>query len=243
MSGLPRRFGRYIKAWAKDFLAPAEDPRQTHAYSYERQRDLLSKVQGALTQIRSAKTRLEQKTEEVRKKLPDLQDQARKALIQKREDKARMTLERRALVAIELESLESQLSEVEQEEGRLSLIESRLSGQIEAFYARQEVIAARYSAAEAQVRIQEALSGLSDELADLGEALEQTELKTERMQARAFAIDQLVEAGILDRAGENLLEASEDESARLEVSNTVADQLESLKREIGQGDDTSADQA
>jgi phage shock protein A len=234
MANLPRKFGSFIKVRLKGLLAPAEDPRQTFAYSYERQRDLLENVQVALKQIRAAKGRLEEKTNEVREKLPDLQGEARKALIQDQEDRARIALERRALVAVELESLESQLREVELEERRLSLIEGRLSSQIEAFYARQEVIAARYSAAEAQVRIQEALTGLSEELSDLGKALEETELKTEEMQARAFAIDRLVDAGVLDRSGENLLESSDEELALLGVSNSVSEQLESLKQEISQ---------
>lgn len=234
MPNLTRRLGNFLKVRLKDLLAPAEDPRQTFAYSYERQRDLLDKVQLALKQIRAAKQRLAAKTGEVRRKLPDLQQEARQALLLGREDRARIALERRALVALELESLESQLAEVELEEQRLSLIEGRLSGQIEAFYARQEVIAARYSAAEAQVRLQEALTGLSEELSDLGKALEQTEMKTEEMQARAYAIDQLVEAGILDRADERLLESQQDDLALLEATDTVSEQLQALKAEIAE---------
>ena len=56
-----------------------------------------------------------------------------------------------------------------------ALTEQRLSSEIEAFYARQEFIEARYSAAEAQVRIGEALGGISDDLSELGRAMEQAE--------------------------------------------------------------------
>ena len=43
--------------------------------------------------------------------------------------------------------------EIEREEHRLSFTEQRLSSQLAAFYTRQELIAARYSAAEAQVHM------------------------------------------------------------------------------------------
>src|SRR5256885_2606006 len=80
---------------------------------------------------------------------------------------ARLALQRRQVVINELQTLERQLAEVEQGEGALSMIEPRLSGQIEAFAARQEVIKARFSAAEAQVRINEAMTGVSQDFADL----------------------------------------------------------------------------
>src|SRR5207248_695959 len=60
------------------------------------------------------------------------------------------------------------------------------------------VVMARYNAAEAQVRINEAVTGVSQEFADLTAALARAEEKTEDMQARASAIDRLVQEGILD---------------------------------------------
>ena len=123
--------------------------------------------------------------------------------------------------------------EVEQEEGRLSIMEQRLAMQIEAFHAQLEVIAARYSAAEAQVRMQEVLTGISEELADLGTALQQAEEKTEHMQARASAIAQLVEAGVLEMPGLAAGDAFERQLAQLDVGTAVEDQLATLKREVG----------
>jgi len=78
------------------------------------------------------------------------------------------------------------------------MIEQRLSGQIEAFAARQEVIKARFSAAEAQVRINEAMTGVSQDFADLTATLQRAEQTTEEMQARATAIDRLVQGGDLE---------------------------------------------
>ena len=224
---------RIVRGWLKAFFASAPDPRQTFANAYQRQRDLLARVQQALVEVGGSKQKLDAKAVEVRAKLPDLEEQARRSLIAGREDLARLALQRRQVATIELQSLEQQVREVEQEEQRLSLMEQRLAMQIEAFHAQLEVIAARYSAAEAQVRMQEVLTGISEELADLGTALRQAEEKTEHMQARASAIDQLVEAGVLEMPGLAAGDAFERQLAQLDVGKAVEDQLAALKREVG----------
>ena len=101
----------------------------------------------------------------------------------------------------ELDRLERQVTEIEHEERELTLVEQRLEAQIETFFARREVIAARYSTAEAHVEVREALGGVSDELAGLGTALERAEQTTDRMQARASALDHLADLGVLDDPG------------------------------------------
>lgn len=193
-----RRFVRGLKKGLDDMMAPAEDPRQTYAYTVERQRELLTKVQRALADIGATKKRLEGCTAEVRAKLHLLENRARQSLRQGNEGQARLALQRYQLAAAELERLERQVRETELEEQRLWMTEQRLSAQLEAFYARQDLIAARYSAAEAQVQIGEALTGVSEELAELSRAMETAERKSEHMEARAAAIDRLVDEGFLE---------------------------------------------
>ena len=224
-----KRIVRTLQVWLKGVLEPAEDPRQTFEYSYERQRSMLGRVQGALTEIRKTQARLASIAAELEAKLPLLQDQAEQAMSQGREDLARNALERRTVAKMELENIMAQRAEVELEERRLSLVESRLSSRIEAFYARQEVIAARFSAAEAQVQIQEALAGLSEELVDLGKSLDMTQERTSRMQAKAYAIDRLV--------AEGLLEAAVEAPRSPEFSPSVERQLERLRNEVEQSQD------
>lgn len=218
-----------LKKGLETLTAPAEDPRLTYAQTYDRQQALLGKVQKALADIGATKLRLERNTLEVQAKLPQLEHQARQALREGREDLARLVLRRHQLVASELDRLQTQLFEIEQEEQRLWLTEQRLSSEIEAFYARQEFIEARYSAAEAQVRIGEALGGISEDLSELGRAMEQAERKSEYMEARAAAIDRLVE--------DNILELPTITFAPQEGPTSLDDQveahLEALRQELG----------
>jgi phage shock protein A len=182
-----------------------------------------------------AKEQLEAKTAEARAKLLQLDGQARAAVTAGRDDVARFVLHRRVAGGDELDGLERQVTEIEQEEGELTLVEQRLEAQIETFFARREVIAARYSTAEAHVEVREALGGVSDELAGLGTALERAEQTTDRMQARASALDHLAGLGVLDDPGDPL----EGDSAPVETGGTrsevVEEKLASLKREASAG--------
>ena len=212
-------------------LAPAPDPRVTHLTTHQKQRALLNQVVQAGREVTAAKERLRTAAEAVRGRLPAMEEQARAELRSGNEAMARLALQRRQVVARELETLERQLAEVEKEEGALAVIEQRLSGQIEAFAARQEVIKARYSAAEAQVRISEAMTGVSQDFADLTAALHRAEQTTEDMQARATAIDRLVQEGDLESisfaGGSDAIDAR---FQSLGADEDVQRQLDALKK-------------
>ena len=230
MMGILDRIGNTLKRGASNAFAPAPDPRVTHLTSYQKQRALLDQVAAAINEVSKSKDRLAATATAVRDKLPAMQDQAREDLKAGRPAMARVALQRRQVALLELQTLDKQLEEVEKEEASLSIIEQRLSGQIEAFTARQEVIRARYSAAEAQVRINEAMTGVSQEFADLSTALQHAEEKTQSMQARATAIDRLVQEGDLIAIGAG---ADEPPTELADVEADVERQLADLQRSLG----------
>src|SRR5437660_1166814 len=119
---------------------------------------------------------------------------------------AGVALERKHSAAAELEGLGRQLAEVADEESKLTAAERRLAARIEEFRIHREVVAAKFSAAHAHVRISEALTGVSGEMAELGMAVGRAEEKTDRLRARASAIDALIESGTLDavRSGDSV---------------------------------------
>ena len=237
MTGILRRIILILKAWLNAFLSSAEDPRQVFAVAHQRQQALLAKVREAQANVATSKERLEAKTAQARDKLPKLEKQARQALMAGREDLARFALQLRLAAVNDLQVLEQQVQELEQEERTLSLAEQRLATQIEAFHARQEVIAARYTTAEAHVRLHEALGGVSEELADVGQALERAEQRTEGMQARASAIERLVELGVLEAPEGVVGQAAMPHPAGDDASQAIEEHLTDLKREVGLGDD------
>ncbi len=115
-----------------------------------------------------------------------------------REDLAREALTRRSGLTTQINDLKVQHAQLQGEEEKLTLAQQRLQAKVEAFRTRKETIKATYTAAEAQTRINEAMSGIGDEMGDVGAAIQRAEDKTAQMQARAGAIDELLASGALD---------------------------------------------
>ena len=146
----------------------------------------------------TAKKRLQMQTTQLQHSIVKLDEQARQALAAGREDLARQALERKSGVQQQLQGLDGQVAGLEQQQEKLVASEKQLSAKIEAFRSQKEVIKAQYSAAEAQVRIGEAATGIGEQMADTGLAIQRAKDKTEQMQARAGAMDELISAGTLD---------------------------------------------
>ena len=117
-----------------------------------------------------------------------------------REDLAREALTRKSAVTGQIGDLDAQHAQLQGEEEKLTLASQRLQAKVESFRTRKETIKATYTAAEAQTRIGEAFSGISEEMGDVGLAVQRAEDKTQQMQARAGAVDELIASGALDDA-------------------------------------------
>ena len=163
-------------------------------YSYEKQLEMLQDVKRGVADVVTAEAPRAADSE-ARAGGPKLDDQARKALAAGREDLARAALERKAVAQQQLQGLDQQIAGLEAQQEKLLANEKRLSAKVESFRSQKEVIKAQYSAAEAQVKISEAATGIGEEMADTGLAIQRAQDKTEQMQARAAAVDELVEAG------------------------------------------------
>jgi phage shock protein A len=235
MAGLMSRTSNVVKAWVSKLLDRAEDPSVTLDYSYEKQLEMLQNVKRGVADVVTAKKRLELQTQKLEQELPKLEEQARKALAAGREDLARAALERKTFAQQQLQGLDQQIAGLEAQQEKLVASEKRLSTKVESFRSQKEVIKAQYSAAEAQVRIGEAATGIGEEMADTGLAIQRAQDKTEQMQARASAVDELVEAGTLEdfTSGGTALDR---ELAQLETSSQVDDELARLKGELGPGE-------
>ena len=234
MDGLIGRLTSVVKAWISKLLGEAEDPSVTLDYSYERQRELLQNVKRGVADVVTAKKRIQLQSDKLEQSVVKLESQARQALASGREDLARMALERKAFAQQQLRGLDQQVTTLEQQQQKLVSNEQRLSAKIEAFRTQKEVIKAEYSAAEAQVRIGEAATGIGEEMADTGRAIERARDRTEQLQARAAAIDELVETGALeDFTGTS--DYLDRELGRLDVAGEIESDLSRLRAEIGAG--------
>jgi phage shock protein A len=198
MAGIFQRMSLIFRAKTDKALDKLEDPRQTLDYSYQRQLELLQKVRRGVADVATSRKRVELQANQLGMQTDKLTQQAQKALEVGREDLAREALTRRSGVQQQLTDLQAQHAQLQGEEEKLTRASQRLQAKVDAFRTRKETIKATYSAAEAQTRISEAFSGISEEMGDVGLAIQRAEDKTAQMQARAGALDELMASGALN---------------------------------------------
>src|SRR3954471_22858942 len=234
MAGLMSRASMIVKSKFSKVLDKAEDPGETLDYSYERQLESLQQVKRGIADVVTAKKRLQMQTAQLEQSVVKLDSQARQAIGAGREDLARQALERKSGVQQQLQGLDVQIQQLETQQEKLVAAQKQLQAKIESFRTEKEVIKAQYSAAEAQVRIGEAATGLGEQMADTGLAIQRAKDKTEQMQARASAIEELTEAGTLEDFTSDQTQLDR-ELAQLSSQTQVDRELEAMKEELGQG--------
>lgn len=235
MAGLFDRTMTIIKAKWNKLLNRAENPQETLDYSYEQQLQLLQNMKRGVADVVTAKKRLELQAGKLETSVPKLESQARDALSHGREDLARMALERKTAAQTQLQDLDRQVSELESQQEKLEANEKALATKIESFRSQKEVMKAQYSAAEASVRIGEASTGIGDQMGEAGAAIQRAREKTEEMQARASAMDELIASGTLEDFTSGDQTQLDRELQQLTTQSKVDDELEKMKAEIGSG--------
>ena len=233
--GLLTRMSTVVKSKMNRLLDKAEDPRETLDYAYGKQVETLRNVKRGVVEMVTTKRRLQLQAAKVKESIGTSEKQARQAMAANREDIARIALQRKQTALIELEGLDQQVSGLEIEQQKLTQAEQRLQAKVEAFRTKKEITKAQYSAAQAQVRIGSALSGISEEMGDVQLAVERAETKTENLRARAGAIDELAETGVLED-----FSGREDpigrELAKLTAGQNVEDELAAMRPSLPSGE-------
>jgi phage shock protein A len=231
-----KRVTLIFRSKANKALDRMEDPRETLDYSYQRQLEMLQKVRRGVADVATSRKRVELQMNQIQQQSNKLEKQARDALGAGREDLAREALTRRSSAQGQLNDLQTQYASLQAEEEKLTVASQRLQAKVDSFRTRKETIKATYTAAEAQTRINEAFSGISEEMGDVGMAIQRAEDKTAQMQARAGAIDELLASGALeDVSGGAPRDDIQAELDRMGAGNDVELELQKLRGELGTG--------
>ncbi|MCP9993976.1 PspA/IM30 family protein [Streptomyces albogriseolus] len=200
MTSITHRIATLFRIKADKALDRAEDPREVLDYSYEQQLQMLQRVRRGVADVSTSRKRVELQVNQLQQSTGKLQDQAQQALAAGREDLAREALTRRTAVVSQITDMREQQTSLQAQEEKLTLAAQRLQAKVDSFRTRKETIKATYTAAEAQTRITEAVTGIGEELGDVGLATQRAQDKTEQMQARAGALDELIASGALEDA-------------------------------------------
>jgi phage shock protein A len=213
-------------------LDAAEKPDEMLDLSYEQMLDQITKVRQALVTIAASRRRIELQEQQLQHSVDHLQDQAKAALAQGREDLAREALSRKAAAQAQIDGMEPQHQQLTTEEQKMEQTLQVLQDRVNKFRTQKETLKAQYTAASAMNSVNESVAGISTTLGDSGAALERAQDKIATMQARAGALDELLQSGVLEDVGGS----TDDIQKELDEAGTAADvdhELAALKAQIG----------
>jgi phage shock protein A len=223
-----------VNAKANKALDAAEKPDEMLDLSYEQMLDQITQVRRGLVEIAASRKRIELQEQQFQHTVDHLQDQAKAALAQGREDLAREALSRKAAAQAQIDAMEPQHEQLVEEEEKLGNTLDALQKRVNNFRTQKEVLKAQYTAAQAETSVGESAAGISKSFGDSGAELQRTQDKIEQMQARAGAVDELLASGVLEDVGGD----TDDIQKELDEAGTAAgvdQELAALKAEIGPG--------
>ena len=223
-----------LNAKANKALDAAEKPDEMLDLSYEQMLDQITKVRQALVTIAASRKRIELQEQQMQHSVDHLQEQAKTALSLGKEDLAREALSRKATAQAQILDMEAQHEQLAEQEEKLGQTLQALQQRVNTFRTQKEVLKAQYAAASASASVNEDVAGISSTLGDSGAALQRAQDKIATMQARAGALDELLQSGVLEDVGGS----TDDIQQELDEAGANADvdrELAALKAEIGPG--------
>ncbi len=206
-----------------------QDPGQQLDYSYTKQVEALNKLRRDIARVITAKKHLEMQKTRLWENIRVFEEQAHRSIEQNREELARLALERKNLNLLQPRLLKKQIDDMRTEQDMLEQIEKQLALKVEQFRSKKEILKAQYSAAEAQVRIKESIAGVSEELADRGTTMDRAEDKTEKMMAKAQALDEMIDSGVLTDYTHTSDDIIGRELEQVTIDGPVDEEFEKLK--------------
>ncbi|MFL5592936.1 MAG: PspA/IM30 family protein [Ktedonobacteraceae bacterium] len=233
--GFFSRLATFFRIRANAALDKAEDPGQVMDYSYGKQLEQLQNLKRSIADVVTNEKRLEMQQSQIQQQSDKLGQQAMLALQANREDLARMALQRKEALLMQLNSFEQQIAQLHAQEERLITMQRTISARVETFRTQKEMVKAQYGAAQAQVKINEAVTGISQEMSEMNLAMQRAQDKVLSMQARANAMDTLIEEGTLGDQG-LLGPGSNDpldhELRQISAQQNVESQLQAMKQQM-----------
>jgi phage shock protein A len=236
--GFFSRLANLFRMRANSALDKVEDPGQVMDYSYSKQLEQLQNLKRSIAEVVTNEKRLEMQQNQIQQKIDTLDGQAMQALQANREDLARLALQRKETLLVQINGYEQQLAQLRAQEEKLVDMERTISARVETFRTQKEMVKAQYNAAQAQVKISEQVTGISQEMSEMNLAMQRAQDKVLTMQARANAMDALIEQGTLGEQG--LLGAGsgdplERELRQISAEQNVEDQLRAMKQQMQLG--------
>jgi phage shock protein A len=226
------RFKAIFQARANQVADQFEDPKAGLDYSLVRLEESHSQIKRSLIDVSAAKNRLENQRNQINAAVQNYEEQAQAAVRAAREDLARTALERKQEAETRKSELENNIASLERQVETLKGSQANLERKIAIFRSKKAELKAIYDSSRAQLRVREALSGISKDLADVSNTVQRAEERIREMQSRSDAIEGLIAKGILSDALEPDRDDIDRELSRIGRDQAVEKELARLKLDV-----------
>lgn len=226
--GIFSRVANIFKAKANTVLNELENPEETLNYSIVEMKEQLNKIKKSLVDITTVKKGLEDELEDIQGKIQIAENQAELAVASNREDLARAALEKKQNLVEEKERLSRQIEELSEKQSIIQKNKEHLELEISELETKKQELIAMNRAAEAQMAVKEALTGISSEMNDIKGRIERAEKRIKEKKAKVSAMDELIEMGALEELEER--DNVEAELSKIHREELIKQELERLKQ-------------
>ena len=224
-------FGRVadlFQAKTHKLLTSLEDPNETLDLSYEKMIVGLQETKRHLADVVAQQQSLKRQIAGVEREVAQTEADAREAVASDRDDLARACLVHKQDALQKHAVLTQALAAIDPQVAKLVDYQSKLSARIDQFKTQKDVMKTTYTAAQAQVRVTESLTGLGDRLGGTGDAMRRAEEKVTGMRDRADAMEGMMAAGQLTDQFDPRTD-TQRQIATMRAENAVEDDLARLK--------------
>ena len=228
--GIFTRFSDIVNSNINAILDKAEDPEKIVRLMIQEMEDTLVEVRSAAARSIADKKDLNRKLELLDRELSEWEGKAELAVRKGREDLAKAALVEKSRVAQAAEVLKQDYLAVDEGLGKLNEDIAKLEGKLEDAKARQKALLARHKTAASRLAVRKKIYDYK-----IDDAL----IRFEQYTRRIDDVEGRVEAYDL-----GLPKDLNHEFASLEAEESVAEELDALKRRIaGSGEDKDKDVA
>jgi phage shock protein A len=221
--GIFQKLSLLLRSNINDAIARAENPEKVLNQLITDMREQLSKAKQEVAVAIADEQKLRSQVEEEHRQAAEWEKRAMLAVKEDRDDLAKQALVRQQEHGERAATLEETWRKQAQETEKVKASLRELNEKIEEAKRKKNLLVAKQKRAQAQRRIHETMSGLSDRSAF--EAFERVAEKIEESERKAVASAEVTEA----LTGDTL----ETEFKRLEGGDDVELRLEALKKEMG----------
>jgi phage shock protein A len=229
--GIAEKVKSIFKAKANSILNEVENPEEALQLSLEEMREQITKIKKSLVEVATVKKRLESDLFDIKGKIKLASEQAELSIASNRDDLARAALVKKQEFMAQEERITAEIDQLNQKITAITNSKEQLDAQISGLENKKDEMIAMNRAADAQIIVKETITGISSEMNNIHDRISRAENKIKEKNAKASAIDELIELNALDTFDGK--DSIENELNKLQKEEKVKQELEALKQKKG----------